>query len=399
MHLVRSKWFWLGLLLIAILTWMLWSKWQGPRIEVYEVQQQALVQTVVASGRVENVARSQIGAELAGVVLERKVNEGDVVQQGDLLLVIRSDELEAQVQEARSALNELRRIRYPQAQLDLTLAETQYQQALRETERRRQLEVGSISKEEIEKAQQQAKVAKQNMDTLRLKAKSLAPNDVEEQSLQARLNALEAQRTKRMVRAPQTGTILTRQVEIGDLVQAGQLLFTLAVEGPTQIRVPVDEQNLPRLALGQTAHMIADAYPAQSFKAQLGYIAPSVDAQRGTVELKLAVNDVPDYLKQDMTVSMNLETARVANTIVLPNSSLEQDHRQQYVWKVVDDRLKKVVVTTGLQGTTETQIVKGINAGDWVVLDANRDLKPDARVRPILKPSQNAKPPQTGESP
>lgn len=78
-----------------------------------------LVQSVVATGQVITVSRAQVGSEVTGVVLERRVKEGDRVKPGDLLVVLKSDELAAQVRQAEVALNELATNRRPQASAEL----------------------------------------------------------------------------------------------------------------------------------------------------------------------------------------------------------------------------------------------------------------------------------------
>ena len=72
----------------------------------------------------------------------------------------------------------------------------------------------------------------------------------------------------------------------------------------------IDERNLGKLALGQKALASADAYPDQRFAAVVSYINPGVDITRASVEVKLTVADPPDYLRQDMTVSVDIEVAR-----------------------------------------------------------------------------------------
>ena len=115
--------------------------------------------------------------------------------------------------------------------------------------------------------------------------------------------------------------MLTRDVEPGDLVQPGRTLFTIAMDGNTEIRVPLDERNLSRLALSQKATVIADAYPDKPFPARINFIAPSIDPT-GTVEVRLSVDPVPDFLRQDMTVSVNVETGRRDRTLAIPNDAL-----------------------------------------------------------------------------
>lgn len=72
----------------------------------------------------------------------------------------------------------------------------------------------------------------------------------------------------------------------------------------------MDEKNLEVLAIGQPGMCIADAYPAQPFQARVSFIAPSVDPQRGTVDIRLSLASTPDFLRQNMTVSVNVEASR-----------------------------------------------------------------------------------------
>ena len=378
----RSKKNWIiALLLILLIAVFAWRGWQGPVVSTYTVRQQPLVQTVVASGRLENVSRTEIGSEISGVVLERRVQEGDQIQVGDLLLVIQSDDLKAQVREAQNAIQELRRIRYPQAQVELQSAEFQLQQASREAKRRQNTEPGVLSIEEKEQALEAERLARNNLAAARLKVQSLAPGQVEERTLIERLNALKAQLAKSEVRAQVAGTILTREVEAGDVVQPGKTLFTLAVDGPTQILVPLDEQNLPFLALGQQAQIIADAYPERPFPAQLNFIAPSIDPQRGTVDVKLGVNPVPDFLRQDMTVSVNIETARRDHALVINNDALfDIKGNKANVWVVRDHKLYRQNIEFGLKSATQVEILKGLKEGDQVLQDPSQG-KLEHRVR------------------
>lgn len=366
-----SKKIWMIAVVVTLIMGLwAWRSWQGPVVSTYTVQQQPLVQTVVASGRLENVSRSEIGSEISGVVLERRVQEGDQIQVGDVLVVIQSDDLKAQVREAENAIQELRRIRYPQAQVELQSAQFQLQQASREAKRRQNTEPGVLSIEEKEQALEAERLARNNLAAARLKAQSLAPGQVEERTLIERLNALKAQLAKSEVRAQVAGTILTREVETGDVVQPGKTLFTLAVDGPTQILVPLDEQNLPYLALGQKAQIIADAYPERPFPAQLNFIAPSIDPQRGTVDVKLGVDPVPDFLRQDMTVSVNIETARRNQALVIHNDAVfDIQGNNASVWVVRDNTLYRQAIQMGLKSATQVEVVKGLKVGDQVLQD------------------------------
>ena len=366
--------------------------WQGPKVESYSIISMPLVQTLVATGKVVTVSRTEIGSEITGVVLKRLVQEGDQVAKGDLLLVLGSDDISAQVRQAQAALTELATSTRPQAAVDLENAKVQLAQARGNVERRRELAaISAISAEEMAQAEQAESQARNNLESARLKAAALEASGIEEVVLRERLKALQAQLAKTEVRSEVTGTVLTRNVEIGELVQPGRTLFTIALDGNTEIRVPLDERNLSRLALQQNAIAITDAYPDKPFPASINFIAPSVDPQRGTVEVRLAVDPVPEFLRQDMTVSVNIETGRRAQAIVIPNDALGSFQGMQNVQGVQEDKaivlllrdgkIQRQEVTLGLRGLAMSEVIAGLNVGDQVLADAAMPLADGTRVR------------------
>lgn len=370
------------ILLVLLVSFATYRWWQGPLLPSYEVVSSPLIQTVVASGRVEKVSRTQIGSEITGVVLERLVQEGDRVSRGDVLLVLKSDEISAQVRQAEAELKELATTRRPQAEVDLANAKVQLEQAQREAVRRRNTELGILSAEEREKSIEAEKLARNNLESARLKVASLAPDKVEETKLRERLAALQAQLAKTKIRAEVSGIILTRNVEPGDLVQPSQTLFTIALDGATEIRVPFDERNLPLLALQQKASVITDAYPDQPFPAHINFIAPSIDAQRGTIDVRLTVDPVPGFLRQDMTVSVNVETNKRERTLVIPNDALSSiSGNKAMVILVRDRKIQRHPITLGLRGLVMSEVVAGLKEGDHVLTDAESVLKDGTRVR------------------
>ena len=386
MRAIRYKYIVLILLLLLV-AFGVFRWWQGPQVTGYTLEPMPLVQSVVATGQVITVSRAQVGSEVTGVVLERRVKEGDRVKPGNLLVVLKSDELAAQVRQAEVALNELATNRRPQASAELASAKAQLEQASREATRRRNAEAGILSAEEIEQAVEAERVARNNYETVRLKAAALAPGQVEEASLREQLSVAQAQLAKTKIRATIAGTVLTRDVEPGDLVQPGRTLFTIAMDGNTEIRVPLDERNLSRLALSQKATAIADAYPDKPFPARINFIAPSIDPQRGTVEVRLSVDPVPDFLRQDMTVSVNVETGRRDRTLAIPNDALGKVQGDQAtVLLIRDSKIQRQKVQLGLRGLAMSEVISGLKAGDQVMSDATSALKDGTRVR--FKPEE-----------
>ena len=375
------------LLLIALAGaafWLLQAR--GPRLAVVQLSPQPLEQRVVASGRVSTVSRAQVGSEMGGVVLDRLVNEGDHVVPGQVLLIMRDDDLEANLAQARSSLAALEQSRRPQAQASLREAEARTQQTLREYERRQALgQQQLVARESVEQARQAWISAQASRDQARSALLSVSRDGAETRQETARVAAAQAALDKTQVRATVAGTVLTRAVEPGDTVQPGSVLLEIACDGPTELRVPVDEKNLGVLAVGQSAQAVADAWPDRPFPATVRWIAPSVDSSRGSVEVRLDLASVPDFLRQDMTISVNILSARKEQALVLPNTALITDANggnRATVWRVHDGRLRRTPVTLGLRGTSASEVVDGLQDGQVVVADARADLADGQRVRP-----------------
>jgi HlyD family secretion protein len=106
---------------------------------------------------------------------------------------------------------------------------------------------------------------------------------------QAATQAARARLAQATVLAPADARVLVREVEPGQIVQPGKALLSLALAGPTQLVAQVDERFLDQLQVGQKATVVADAFAGQRFAARVLSIAPAVDAQRGAIEVKFAL--------------------------------------------------------------------------------------------------------------
>lgn len=359
------------------------QKMRGPVLPAYEVAVQPLVQTVVATGRVSAVSRAQVGSSITGIVRERRVSEGDQVRPGDMLAVLQSDVQEAELRQARASLAELQHSTRPQAHKAWQQARTQWQQARRELQRRTALVAQqAIAHEELEQAAQAENQARIAMEQAQLQARSLQSGQPQEALALARVASAQAALDKTIIRAEMAGTILTRNAEPGDVVQAGQVLFDMARAEDTEVLVALDEKNLETLALGQPAVCIADAYPHQPFAAQVSFIAPRIDPQRGTVDVRLTVAPVPEFLRQDMTISVNIQTGQREQAIAIPNDAIAGlGQGTPQAWVVEDGRIQRRTLHLGLRGLAQTQVLHGVQPGDWVLVDGQAALTPGQRVQ------------------
>src|SRR5690606_21066338 len=138
---------------------------------------------------------------------------------------------------------------------------------------------------------------------------------------EARLSSARVALADASLRAPADGLVVRRLVDPGAVVAPGAPLLVFVADGATRLVVEPDESNLALLEVGQRALASADAFPDRAFPARLSWIAPAVDPARGTVEVRLEVPRPPAYLRADMTVSVEIEVARVDDGLTVPASA------------------------------------------------------------------------------
>ena len=391
-HGVKLLWGVLALFLgAAMLRW-----WVGPQVQTEAVPRRDVLQTVVASGRVETPHRVNIGAQITGTVARVPVTEGQTVKAGDVLVELVGTELQSARRQAQQAVvqaqNRLRQmnelqgpvvqqtLRQAQASLDSAQASWQRNQALFG-----QGFIGQAALDESRKAlalaDAQVRAAQQQVTSTRAGGAehSLALGAVLE--AQANAETVNAKARYAVIQAPAGGQLIGRNVEVGDVVQAGKVLMTLSPEGAMQLVVQIDEKNLRLMALGQQALASADAYPQQPFKAQVAYINPGINAQTGAVEIKLDVLEPQQNLKQDMTVSVDLVVARKPQVLALQVGRVNEiSGASPWVWLVQAGHVVRRPVRLGLRGGAWVEVLEGLREGDAVVTSPTA-LREGQRVR------------------
>ncbi len=389
--LMNAVWTWVrqhgGQLMLGLLALLLgaalWRWWMGPQVQTEAVQRRDLLQTVVATGRVETPHRVDIGAQITGTVARVPVVEGQAVKAGDVLIELVSTELqsakrqaELAVVQAQGRLRQLNDVQGPvvqqtlrQAQANLDAARASWQRNLALFE---QGFIGQAALDESRKAlalaDAQALAAQKQVASTQVGGAehSLAVGAVAE--AQANAEVVGAKARYAVIKASVSGQLIGRSVEVGDVVQAGKVLMTLSPEGATQLVVQIDEKNLRLIALGQQALASADAYPQQKFKAQVAYINPGINAQTGAVEVKLDVPEPVHTLRQDMTVSVDMEVARRPQALALQVGHVNDiNGPEPWVWLRDAGHAVRRPVRLGLRGGAWVEVLAGLREGDAVI--------------------------------
>lgn len=346
-----------------------------------------LVRTLQFSARVATASRVELGSTLTGRVLTVAVAEGAQVKAGDVLVRLESDELRAALaqsqaseRQAAARLTGLRSTGRSAAQAAVAQAEAVRVAAQAELQRTQDLVArGFLSEARLDEVRRALAVAQAQLDAAGAQNAAIAEPGTDVAQAQAQLAlataaraAAEARLAGAVLTAPADARVLSRLVEPGQIVQPGRALLGLALAGPLQLVAQVDERYLEQLQPGQTASVLADAYPTQRFTARVLSIAPLVDAQRGAIEVKFSLpQPVPAFLREDMTLSVEVETARREQALVVPADALRGDETTgASVWLVREGRVEARPVRLGLRTLEAAEIVEGLGEGEQVLIGA-----------------------------
>ena len=340
MQISRLKILWaLAIILIGgALVWF--ARQPDPAITTQPVRRD-VVEVVVATGRLQAIRETQVGAESSGIVESLAVNEGAFVRTGDLLGRLTAGETAARLDAARASLDvETKNLRAEEAALDKARQELARLEPLAARKQ--------VSTAELERA-----VADERVQAARTEAAR-----ARQRELTAEVERVRPEFDRREVRAPFDGIITERLVEPGTPVAAAQGWFRISEINATEVEVETDENNLGKLRVGQPVVAFVPAFADQPFRGKLTQIGPFVDTDRGVVRLKITPEELPEFVLPNMTVDVSIEVLRADKALALPVSAVALQANPPYV------------LTIGPEGVLERTPVRLIGRNpDWAAVD------------------------------
>lgn len=317
---------------------------------VRTVERGSLLDEVSESGKIAAAFDVDIKSKVSGEVKAVAVAEGQAVQQGDLLYQLVDTDYARDVS---------------LAQVEVTRARLQLENA--EVERKRReaaLASRGVSEAEYDLAKREVDLAKVNVS-----------------SAWVQLQAAQDRLAYCTVRSPIAGVVIVRNVEPGEMVTAG---ITATVNGEAQLTIAQTERlvleldlnqvDVARVAIGQTARILLDAYPGEEVSGSVTQIAAAghLDTTRGidvfTVKVELDPRKSKVDIKPGMTAEVRIRVGEYADVVKLPAETVFEEDGKTYVWRVTgegqEQKKEKVEVTIGRRSDQEVEVTKGVAAGD-----------------------------------
>jgi RND family efflux transporter MFP subunit len=185
----------------------------------------------------------------------------------------------------------------------------------------------------------------------------------------------------RVITAPIDGVVLRRDGEVGEIAEAGQILFRIGVLKPLQVVAEVNEEDIPRVAVGQTVLLRTDAFLGQRLEGTVREVTPIGDPVAKTYRIKVALpDDTP--LKPGMSLEANVITREKPGALLVPADAVQGS----FVYVVEGGKARKRTVEIGIRGSRAIEILSGVTENDRVVSPITTGLTDKARIRAVAKP-------------
>ncbi len=315
-----------------------------------------------------------IASKIMGPVREVKVRTGDSVGGGQLLLAIDSRDLDAALRQALAAREEALSAR---GELDHAVASAQASLDLAKVTFRRMQELynkKSISDQEYDEAATKLKAAQAAYDIAVARRAQVVARI---QQTSEAVSSAEVTRRYAEIRAPFGGIVIDKPVEPGSMAVPGAPLLTIEHGGALRLEVPVEENLLPSLRVGQPVTVALDSL-ARTLELHISEIAPQVDPDSRSFVAKIDLPSLPHLRSGVYGRARFSRGARQA--VAVPIGAVLEQGQLQSVMVVEDGSARTRLVTLGQRQGNLVEVLSGLNAGDRVICPRPMNLADGARV-------------------
>jgi len=358
---------WIGKLAISIGVALIFLSCQPPeqqeaaaeqtygaaQVKVFKVHRQKISEKLVYTGVIEARKKIVINPDIGGKIASIHVEEGDRVQQGQVLAELDTRAIRLQLE---------------QAEAQKAVAEASYKDAGNNLERWDRL------RKESAVSEQQYEQVKLAYDASRSQL----------QQAEATVNLAKYNLDVSIMEAPFAGIIAAKNAEVGDVINpmmggfgAASGVLTLMDFSVVKIRVDVSQVDVVRIAKGQTAFLSVSAYPDKEFEGRVTVVNLAADPLSKKFGVEIQVSNSELLLKPNTFGDVTLEVSSHENALVIPQKAVLEN---RFVYVVDNGKSLKREITIGLQNTFLLEVIQGLQEGELVVVEGNYGLDEGAEI-------------------
>jgi HlyD family secretion protein len=382
-----------GLLVVVIVISI--SRLKPVKVTVAPIVRGKAIDAVYATGTVEAEDRVQVKAKTSGSIAEIRVKEGAIVKKGDILARIDNPAVSYDLKRGQADLSAATAHSGADAPQLLSLkgqwksTDAELGAARQELARIEKLAAtGSISSAELDRGR--AKVAELEG--------ALAANEAQQRALRIDLSANTQRQTANVqslasrvadteVRAPLDGVVLSKFVEVGEVVGINQPLFKVGDTRKLILEVSVDEADIGKVRepkSGAAASSVAVslyAFPKQIFSGHVFEVLPDANRDRKAFLVKVGFDGPPAGLRSGMSAEVNIIAGEHDSALLADTSAISEDA----LWVIEDGRARRRPVKIGVRDLLRAEILDGVKEGELVVIAGHDALVDGTRVTSTVK--------------
>lgn len=406
---IKKKHIYWAVSILLLLIFALYKGMQGPKafdVTTEKAENRLIIETVIANGKVQPEVQVKMSSDVSGEIIELNVKEGDQVKKGDILVKINPD-LYLSVRDRLAAALNTAKANVANAKARLAQSKAQFINTEAAFNRNKTLHAqGAISDAEFDAAKSQYEVAKADVEAAE---QSVIAAEYNLKSAEASLKEANDNLQRTTISAPVDGTVSMLNVEKGERVvgttqMAGTEMMRIANLTEMEVKVDVNENDIVRIKLGDTADVEIDAYLGRKFKGVVREIANSakvtgLSAEQVTnfeVKVRILRSSYEDLINKEkphlspfrpgMTASVEIKTNYIDNALSVPiqavttredttkvkpgkisQEELNRENSFECVFVYQDGKAVMKKVKTGIQDSKYIQILSGIESGEEII--------------------------------
>ncbi len=353
---------------------------EGAAVSASRAVRSDLVVPILSDGTLEPPEGGELRASERATVAAIRASEGQRVNRGTVLVELENSAVSSSALDARAAAAALESERAA-ASADLATAEAEAARAKKVFEAdERLLAQGAITRSAYEADELAAAAASEKLRAARARLDSLTGSRLPLSAESAR--ALSRRAEGLTVRAPSDGVVYNLPRKVGEAVEEGQIVASVADPDRLLVRVRVDQPDLPRVAPGQRLVVTFDGLPDRKWGGRVAGVSPGLRETGGRQvgEVLGEIADPTSELPPNASVNVQIIVGEKAAALVVPRAAIQRDGEKRFVWRLDDGRARRRDVTVGLVAPNEVEVSVGLSEGETVLLPGSVPLSEGLRV-------------------
>ncbi len=330
------------------------EKFAAAPVKVFKVRRQKISERLFYTGVIEAWNKINVTPDIGGKIAKIHVEEGDVVQKGQLLAELDTRAVRLQLEQTQAAL---------------AVAEANHNDAQKNMER-------------MERLRKEDAASEQQYDQVKL---AFEAAEAQLRQAQAAVNLARYNLDVSLMKAPFSGIVASKNAEVGEVINpmmggfsATSGVLTLMDFSRVKIEVDVSHQDVVRIKKEQSAQLRVTAFPDRVFQGKVSIVNITADPMTKKFRVEVTIDNPGLVLRPNTFGEVILEVSTHEQALVIPQKAVLEN---KYVFRVKDEKtVERIEVILGLQNSDRIEVVTGLSEGDLVVVEGNFGLEDGTQI-------------------